>query len=86
METLFAVDRLDNERLGFGYLVFYGYDAVRHTESLPYLIDRTADAPPDLVVSFHQCLCLVDLGTAAPSSPSPPGPTCPGSRLRSSSI
>ncbi len=47
---------------GLGFLAFFGYDAVRYIEKLPYLIDEV-DGPPDVTLVLYQGQVQFDMRT-----------------------
>ncbi|OZM71903.1 aminodeoxychorismate synthase component I [Amycolatopsis antarctica] len=55
----------DASRFRFGFLGYFGYDAARYVEDLPYLIDTPSDMP-DVQLVLHQGCVVTDLaaGTA----------------------
>ncbi|MEU7907090.1 anthranilate synthase component I family protein [Actinoplanes sp. NPDC049118] len=65
-EILRAVHHLvdgprESDRFSFGFLAFLGYDAARHFERLPYLIE-SGDPLPDACLVLHRGLVRFDLG------------------------
>ena len=51
LSRLFIFEDKD-ENLSTSFLTFYGYDAVRYIEQLPWLIEDSEDGPPDAVYSL----------------------------------
>jgi len=64
LTTLFDAEGSPEEFV-FGFLAFFGYDAARYIERLPYLIQSDSDLP-DITLVLHQGMVRVDLesGTA----------------------
>jgi len=61
-----VADGLDDTAYGFGFLTYYGYDAVRYIEALPRLIPDPvddADAVPDATFELTHGIVDVDLRT-----------------------
>jgi anthranilate/para-aminobenzoate synthase component I len=60
IENVFDVDRIDDERFGFGFLAVFGYDAVHYIEDLPRTIPATG-AVPDVMLCLHAASLDIDL-------------------------
>ncbi len=66
VQDQFAVAGLDDTAYGFGFLTYYGYDAVRYIEALPRLIPGPgdgADLVPDATFELTHGVVEVDLRT-----------------------